>query len=45
MFAFFQTEMMSDTIDDALDNDNCEEETDELTNQVCTCTLARRTTA
>lgn len=26
--------MMSDTIDDALDNDEAEEETDELTNQV-----------
>lgn len=26
--------MMSDTIDDALDNDEAEEETEELTNQV-----------
>lgn len=26
--------MMSDTIDDALDNDEAEEEADELTNQV-----------
>ncbi|KAH9315559.1 hypothetical protein KI387_024186, partial [Taxus chinensis] len=28
-----QTEMMSDSIDDALDNDEAEEETEELTNQ------------
>ena len=27
--------MMSDSIDDALDNDDAEEETEELTNQVC----------
>lgn len=32
---WLQTEMMSDSIDDALDNDDAEEETEELTNQVC----------
>lgn len=31
---FPQTEMMSDTIDDALDNDEAEEEIEDLTNQV-----------
>lgn len=31
---FSQTEMMSDSIDDALDGDEAEEETEELTAQV-----------
>lgn len=31
---YVQTEMMSDAIDDVLDNDEAEEETEDLTNQV-----------